>query len=143
MTNAVTVNVKGTTIKLGDGNTPTETFSTIGQITDWDGFDETAKAIDVTVITDDYVMRDGGGQIDSGKLSLDILYDPANTTFGSLQSGLNTRKNFQIVLSNGTTQFAFAAVIAGIKKMAKKGDKLRAQVSLEISGAITKSTIGG
>ena len=142
MTNAVTVNVKGTTIKLGDGNTPTETFSTIGQITDWDGFDETAKAIDVTVITDDYIMRDGGGQIDSGKLSLDILYDPANTTFGSLQSGLNTRKNFQIVLSNGTT-VCFRGGDRRHQKMAKKGDKLRAQVSLEISGAITKSAIGG
>ena len=35
---ATTMNTKGTIIKIGDGATPTEAFTTIGQITDWDGF---------------------------------------------------------------------------------------------------------
>jgi len=141
MTAATTMNTKGTIIKIGDGATPTEVFTTIGQITDWDGFDESAKSIDITVITDDYAMKAGGGVIDSGSVSLDILYDPDNATFTSVQAALNTTVNFKIILANNTTQFAFAAVVTGIKKMAKKGDKLRANVKLDISGQIVKSTI--
>jgi predicted secreted protein len=52
-----------------------------------------------------------------------------------------SNKNFKLILSNGTTQFAFAAVITGYKITGKKDDKVRAKVSLDISGAITKSTI--
>ena len=90
---ATTMNTKGTIIKIGDGATPTEVFTTIGQITDWDGFDESAKSIDITVITDDYAMKAGGGVIDSGSVSLDILYDPANATFTSVQAALISKSS--------------------------------------------------
>jgi len=79
--------------------------------------------------------------IDSGSTGFDIIYDAANTRMTDLRSALGTKRNFKLVLSNGTTQFAFAAVVTGIKMAAKKDDKLRAKVSLDISGAITKSTI--
>lgn len=138
---ATTLNTNSTVLKIGDGVTPTEGFTSVGQITDWDGFDEKSKVIDVTTLDDDYSEKDGGAVIDSGATGMDLLYDPANTNINALRTGVGTKKNFQLILSNGTTQFAFAAVITGFKIMGKKDDKIRAKVALDISGAITKSTI--
>jgi hypothetical protein len=138
---ATTHNTNGLVLKIGDGATPTEGFTAVGQITDWDGFDEKSKVIDITTLDDDYAEKDGGAVIDSGATGMDLLYDQANTNINALRTGLGTKKNFKLTLSNGTTQFAFAAVITGFKVMGKKDDKVRAKVSLDVSGAITKSTI--
>lgn len=138
---ATTLNTNSTVLKIGDGVTPTEGFTNVGQITDWDGFDEKSKVIDITTLDDDYSEKDGGAVIDSGATGMDLLYDPANTNISALRNGIGTKKNFKLILSNGTTQFAFAAVITGFKIMGKKDDKIRAKVSLDVSGAITKSTI--
>jgi len=138
---ATTHNTNGLVLKIGDGATPTEGFTAVGQITDWDGFDEKSKVIDITTLDDDYSEKDGGAVIDSGATGMDLLYDPANTNINGLRTGVGTKKNFKLILSNGTTQFAFAAVITGFKIMGKKDDKIRAKVSLDVSGAITKSTI--
>ena len=138
---ATTHNTNGLVLKIGDGATPTEGFTAVGQITDWDGFDEKSKVIDITTLDDDYAEKDGGAVIDSGATGMDLLYDQANTNINALRAGLGTKKNFKLILSNGTTQFAFAAVITGFKVMGKKDDKVRAKVSLDVSGAITKSTI--
>lgn len=138
---ATALNTNSTVLKIGDGVTPTEGFTNVGQITDWDGFDEKSKVIDITTLDDDYSEKDGGAVIDSGATGMDLLYDPANTNINGLRTGIGTKKNFKLILSNGTTQFAFAAVITGFKIMGKKDDKIRAKVSLDVSGAITKSTI--
>ncbi len=138
---ATTLNTNSTVLKIGDGVSPTEGFTSVGQITDWDGFDEKSKVIDITTLDDDYSEKDGGAVIDSGATGMDLLYDPANTNINGLRTGVGTKKNFKLILSNGTTQFAFAAVITGFKIMGKKDDKIRAKVSLDVSGAITKSTI--
>lgn len=138
---ATALNTNSTVLKIGDGATPTEGFTNVGQITDWDGFDEKSKVIDITTLDDDYSEKDGGAVIDSGATGMDLLYDPANTNINGLRTGVGTKKNFKLILSNGTTQFAFAAVITGFKIMGKKDDKIRAKVSLDVSGAITKSTI--
>jgi len=138
---ATTHNTNGLVLKIGDGDIPDEGFTAVGQITDWDGFDEKSKVIDITTLDDDYAEKDGGAVIDSGATGMDLLYDQANTNISALRTGLGTKKNFKLVLSNGTTQFAFAAVITGFKVMGKKDDKIRAKVSLDVSGAITKSTI--
>ena len=138
---ATTLNTNSTVLKIGDGVTPTEGFTNVGQITDWDGFDEKSKVIGITTQDDDYSEKDGGAVIDSGATGMDLLYDPANTNINGLRTGVGTKKNFKLILSNGTTQFAFAAVITGFKIMGKKDDKIRAKVSLDVSGAITKSTI--
>ncbi len=138
---ATTHNTNGLVLKIGDGATPTEGFTAVGQITDWDGFDEKSKVIDITTLDDDYAEKDGGAVIDSGATGMDLLYDQANTNINALRAGLGSKKNFKLILSNGTTQFAFAAVITGFKVMGKKDDKVRAKVSLDVSGAITKSTI--
>lgn len=138
---ATTHNTNGLVLKIGDGVTPTEGFTAATQITDWDGFDEKSKVIDITTLDDDYAEKDGGAVIDSGSTGMDLLFDQANSAMTTLRSGIGTKKNFRIILSNGTTQFAFAAVITGFKIMGKKDDKIRAKVSLDISGAITKSTI--
>ena len=137
---ATTHNVNGTVLKIGDGETPTEGFTAVGQITDWDGFDEKSKVIDITTLDDDYAEKDGGAVIDSGATGMDLLYDQANTNINALRTGLGTKMNFKLILSNGTTQFAFSAVITGFKTMGKKDDKVRAKIALDISGAITKST---
>lgn len=138
---ATTHNTNNLVLKIGDGVSPTEGFTAVGQITDWDGFDEKSKVIDITTLDDDYAEKDGGAVIDSGATGMDLLYDAANTNINTLRTGIGTKKNFKLILSNGTTQFAFAAVITGFKVMGKKDDKVRAKVSLDVSGAITKSTI--
>lgn len=136
---ATTHNTNGLVLKIGDGATPSEGFTAVGQITDWDGFDEKSKVIDITTLDDDYAEKDGGAVIDSGATGMDLLYDQANTNINALRTGLGTKRNFKLTLSNGTTHFTFAAVITGFKVMGKKDDKVRAKVSLDVSGAITKS----
>lgn len=138
---AITINANSTVLKIGDGVSPTEGFTSVLQITDWDGTDEKSKAIDITTLDDDYSEKDGGAVIDSGSTGFDGLYDPANTNINAMRTGVGTKKNFKLILSNGTTQFAFAAVITGFKITGKKDDKIRCKFSLDISGAVVKSTI--
>ncbi|HEX5277564.1 MAG TPA: phage tail tube protein [Fluviicoccus sp.] len=137
---ATTVNTKGIELQVGNGATPTETFTACAQIVDISEAPggATTKSIDVTTLDDTFSQKDGGATLDAGSVKFEVLYDPANTQHQALKDGVGTRKNFKNVLPDGT-EYAYSGVITEFKVMSKKDDKVRASVSIDISGEVTET----
>lgn len=83
--------------------------------------------------------------ISAGEITLDINYDPDETTHGASAGGLvylwenKTRQAFSLEFPDGTatTKWNFSAYVTGFEPSAPYDDKLSASVTLMIDGAIT------
>jgi predicted secreted protein len=74
-------NAFGTEFRRGNGATPTETFTTIANVTNIGGPARSRETIDVTTHgSPDAWMEFIGGLKNGGEVSLDINYDPAEAT---------------------------------------------------------------
>lgn len=100
--------------------------------------------IDTTGIAD--VFRTFlGGTIDSGEMSVEIMYDP-NSTAGtvleaeweSTASAAPTAKECVITFSDSSA-YTFSAVLIGFSSSIALDDKVTASVSLKVSGSIVVS----
>ena len=102
----------------------------------------TVATIDTTGIAD--VFRTFlGGTIDSGELSLEIMYDPNGTAGAALEaewestaSAAPTAKTCVITFSDSST-YTFSAILTGFSASVAIDDKVTASVSLKVSGSIT------
>lgn len=135
----------GTLLKKGDGGSP-EVFTTIAEVLDIEGPDESLETEDVTShdSTSGWVEKIGT-LLDGGEVSFEVNFVPTNATHDST-TGLRadminrTRRNFQMVLPDaGTTTYAFAALVTNVKPSEPVKGALRAEVTLEISGVVTLS----
>ena len=101
----------------------------------------TVATIDTTGIAD--VFRTFlGGTIDSGEMSLEIMYDPNSTAGTALEaewestaSAAPTAKACVITFSDSST-YTFNAVLSGFSASVAIDDKVTASVSLKVSGSI-------
>ena len=81
----------------------------------------------------------------AGELTLDLNYDPDETTHGTSAGGLvylwenRTRQQFSLKFPDGTatTKWNFYAYVTGFEPGAPYDDKLTASATLMIDGAIT------
>lgn len=129
----------GTLLKVGDGTTPTEAFTTIAEVKDIDGPAMTLNMEDAT-------SHDSGGWreeiatlLEAGDVTFDINYIGAATQV-LLETAQYSRErlNFQLVFpmtpavtkafSGYVTSFGFSAAVSGI---------LTASVTIRVSGAVT------
>jgi hypothetical protein len=109
----------GTILQLGNGATPTETFSDIAEIVDIPGLQPTRTLVEDTTHnqSSDYAhfvacMANGG------KLALKVNYDPTETTHGEV-SGLDyifanaLERNYRLVFNAGAGAgyYQFSAII--------------------------------
>ena len=98
--------------------------------------------IDTTGIAD--VFRTFlGGTIDSGEMSLEVMYDPNSTAGTALEaewestaSAAPTAKTCVITFSDSST-YTFSAILTGFSASVAIDDKVTASVSLKVSGSIT------
>lgn len=129
----------GTQLKIGDGGSPTENFTTIAEVKDISG-------PSISLNTEDVTNHDSGGWkefiptlLESEEVTFEVNYYNAATQ-AALETALNTRatKNFRIVFplvapltkafTGIVTKFGFDAPVEGIVK---------ASVTIKISGPVT------
>ena len=130
----------GTLLKIHDG---TSTYTTIAEVLDISGGG-------YEVMTEDATSHDSSGWYESApvlkkgqEVTFDLLYSSATTqdTLETDQSNM-TRRLFQIVMTpaTGVTDTrGFAAYIKNVEIQAPVAGLLRMSVTLEPSGAVTKT----
>lgn len=136
----------GTFLKIGNGGTPTETFTTIAEVRDISG-------PSFAVGTEDVTNHDSNGWrehiptiIEGGEVTFDINFVGGATQgfgSGSLYDDMidKTKRNFQIVLPAGVGSSndtgSFAAYVTGFELSAPVEGVLTASVTLSITGSVT------
>ena len=134
------ISAHGTLLKKGDGATP-ETFATIAEVGDIDG--PTLKSV-----MEDFTTHGSGGNVekkpvlfDGDTLKFPVQFVSSNATHDKT-TGLvadrnnKTLRNFSVTFPD-SSGFTFAAYVGEIKFKAPVKGKLTADVTLEITGAIT------
>jgi predicted secreted protein len=134
----------GTLLKIGDGATPTESFTTIAEVLDIGG---PSLSLDTEEITNH--SSAGGWEevvasiLRSGEVTFEINYDPAGGTHDA-STGLiadmvaRTLRNFQLIFpDSGNTTWSFGAYVTGFEPGAPVKGKLSASVTLKPSGQPT------
>lgn len=138
---------KGTLFKIGDGGGP-EVFTTVGQVIDVQGPNESRETVEATdhdtVAAMEYLAA---ALYDGGEVTLELHWDPALATQGSatglaalLRNG--TKRNCQIVFPTSPARtFSFAAFVTGFNRSASSEPtaKLTGNVTLKVTGAITEA----
>jgi predicted secreted protein len=135
---------QGTLLKLGDGATPVEGFTTIAEVTDIGG---PALALEIADVTNHSSLEGWrekiGTLLDGGEVSLSINYQPTNATHNNT-TGLvrdmrtRTKRNFQLIFTDGGgTIWAFTALVTGFEPGAPIDGQLSADVSLTVTGKPT------
>lgn len=131
-----TLKSQGVVLKRGDGATPTEVFTAIGELTSIGGVGGgSASEIDVTNLSStakEFIL----GLKDEGEVSLSLNLDTADT----MQTGLRTdrdsniARNFEMVLTDsGPTTISFTAFV----KSYNLGVAVDSQITLEITLRLT------
>ncbi len=137
----------GTLLKIGDGGTPTEVFTTVAEVSNIGGPSLTLDAIEITHHSSPDGWREYiGGLLEGGEVSLDVNFNPTGATH-SYTSGLikdmvnRTVRNFQLVFPNvGATTWTFAALVTSFEPSEPIDDKLSASITLKVTG---KPTLAG
>lgn len=134
----------GTLLKLGDGGSPTESFTTIAEVTEIGGPELSLDTEDGT-----HHGSTGGWEeviptiLRSGTVPFTIQYDPAGATHDAstgllADMGDKTLRNFELVFPDtGSTTWSFSAYVVGFTPGAPHDGKLTAECSLKISGQPT------
>lgn len=140
------VSAFGTLVKIGDGATPTENFTTIAELRKVGGPKLKLETIDVTVHNTTEPWRQFiGGLLDGGEVSLDLNFIPTDGTHdpstGLLSDMINrVQRNFQIVFpDDDTTTWEFTALVTGFDMNSEPAGVLMATVTLKLTGSPTLS----
>lgn len=137
----------GAKLSIGDGGTPTEVFTKIGNVQDITLPSSAADLVDVT----DHDSPNGrreyiGGLIDSDEMTVTINWDPEDAVHSDVESRVGENANFKLELANkltptGTgTVYAFNALIRKFVGKAPVNGVHTADITLKPSGSLTKTT---
>lgn len=135
---------KGTLLKIGDGATPTEVFTTIAEVVNITGPGLSMDPLDVTSHSSTAGWKEFiGGLLDAGEVSFEINYIPTDATHDATAGLINdmenrTKRNFEVIFpDSGNTKWTIAALVTGFEPGAPVDGKLTASVSLKLSGQPT------
>lgn len=130
------IKTQGTLFKRGDGGT-TEVFAAIAQVNEVDLPSPTRTIIDVTSLTDT-AKKKLGGLKDYGEVGLQMTFDPKLTAHQDLEADMDNAdpRNYEIELTDGS-KYRFAGLVKSFKRDLKADNVVRANVGIEISGAVT------
>lgn len=138
------VSAFGTLVKIGDGATPTEGFTTIAELRKVSGPKLKLETIDVTVHNTAEPWRQFiGGLLDGGEVTLDLNFIPTDGTHnysaGLLSDMVNrVQRNFQIEFpDSGNTTWTFTALVTAFDMNSEPSSVLQATVTLKLSGSPT------
>ncbi|MGE5553295.1 MAG: phage tail tube protein [Betaproteobacteria bacterium] len=139
MSNAISA--FGTLLKIGDGATPTENFTTIAEVTNISGPGFALETAEATSHSSPGGWREYiATLLDAGEVTFDINFLPTDPTHG-YSTGLlrdmvnRTKRNFKLVFPDASnTTWTFAAFVTGFEPSEPIDDKLSASVTLKITG---------
>lgn len=138
----VAVSSHGSLLKIGDGATPTEVFTTIGEVQDIDG-------VGIAVATEEVTSHDSSGWREFiptlreiGEVTFTINYNNGATqgfTGGLYNDAVNrTKRNFQIVIPTTANKTgSFTAYVTSFKLGLPVEGVITAELSLQGTGSIT------
>lgn len=141
------VDAFGTQFLRGNGATPTEVFTVIANVTNIGGPDRSRETIDVTAHdSPDGWMEFIGGLKDGGEISVDLNYDPRETTH-ELDDDFDDSepRNYQIILLPGSADeftWSIAGVMTGLGDEFPYDDKMARTVTIKVSGKPTLAATG-
>jgi len=125
----------GTTIGVSDDGA---TYTLLAEIIDTiDGPERRADAIETTSHDSTNGIRTYiGGLKDNGELGFKLNWDPGSTTHTKLAAARGALKHWQITYPGGDTS-SFEGVLTSFKPSAPIDDRMTAEVTVQVSGAIT------
>lgn len=134
----------GTLLKIGDGATPIEGFTTIAEVRDIGGPKLEQGTEEVTHHGSPGGWREFiGTLLSAGEVTFDLNFIPTEATHNpstGLIADLKNRvkRNFKIVLPNpGATTWAFTALVTGFESEEPVEGSLSASVTLMVTGQPT------
>lgn len=130
---------QGVTIARGDGGTPTEIFSAIGEVISFQGPGGSASVIDVTNLSS-LAKEKRMGLGDEGQFTFELNLDTADAEQTGLRADRTARvlRNFELTLTDSpATVLSFSAYVLSFSIQGGVDDKVGASVTLEISGVVT------
>lgn len=129
----------GTLLKIGDGATPTEAFTTIGEVKDITGPPQTTDTEEVTNHDSQGWKEYIATLQDGGDITFDINYTGAVSQRSLRTDQANkTKRNFQIVLPLETPEtLEFSAYVTSFSYNAPVSGALTASITLKVTGAVT------
>lgn len=137
---------EGTLLQLGDGATPTEVFTTIAHRVSLTGPNRTVEIVDETDLDSEAVEKRPDLIPDPGDLEMELFFDPENAGHEEIEDFMDAPevRNWRLVFNNGTNsrphrQFAAFPTAFPLSGM-EKGSDLKANVTLALTGRITKGT---
>jgi predicted secreted protein len=133
------IEAQGIVIQRGEGSGPT--YTTIPEVKSFTGPGGSASVIDVTDLSS-AAKEKRMGLADEGQLQLTINYLPDNEVHQDLRAdrAARTRTPFRIVFTDdNVTQWDFDAFVTGFSVSGAVDGVVEAQVTLEITGAISES----
>lgn len=132
---------QGMELKIGNGASP-EVFTAISEIKTFSGPSGSATVIDVTDLSS-AAKEKRMGLADEGQLSFTINYIPTDTQHALLRAQRASREetNFKLVFTDDSpsTTWSFSAFVTGFAVSGAVDAVVEANVTLEITGAITES----
>ena len=135
--------------QLQRGNDAASVFQTIANVTNIAGPGRTRATIDVTAHDSaDGYMEFLGSLRDGGEVTLDINYDPRETTHALLDADFDTDETpraYRVVLFPGTDDehtWNLRAVITDLSDEFPYDDKMSRSVTLKVSGKPALSETG-
>jgi predicted secreted protein len=132
---------QGMLLQIGNGASP-EVFTAIKEIKTFSGPGGSAAVIDVTDLSS-LAKEKRMGLADEGQLSFTINYIPSDTQHTLLRTQRANREetNFKLVFTDDSpaTNWSFGAFVTGFSVSGAVDGVVEANVTLEITGAITES----
>lgn len=131
---------QGLILKIGNAASP-EVFTEIQEVRSINGPGGSAAVIDVTDLSS-LAREKRMGIADEGQLSFEMMYIPSDTQHALLrtQRANRTETNFQLDFTDSpVTTWSFAGFITTFTISAQVDGVVMANVTIEITGAITES----
>lgn len=127
----------GIQLQRGDGVTPTEAFTAIGNVTSVSGPEIERETYDVTAHDSTDGWREFiGGLKDGGEVSLELNYDPEK--HDSLVADFDDAapRSYKMVFpaAAGGGSWALELILTGFSQEAPVDDKLTAELTFKVSG---------
>ncbi len=135
---AQAIESQGVQLQRGDGGSP-ETFTTIAEVTDFDGPSGNASVIDVTHLQStakEKIM----GLMDEGQITFSGNLVPGDAAQQGLRDDRTNRtlRNFKLILTDAaSTTLSFSAYVLNFSISGSVDDKVAFSCTLEISGPVT------
>lgn len=133
----------GTALAIGDGASPSETFSEILGARNINGPTYSAETIDVTHHASSGNYREMVPSfLGAGEVTADVLYDSADSDHQQLFTDFEARtlRNWELTFTDtGAEKHAFAAYITGLSLAAPLDDAVTISLVLTISGSVTRT----